>query len=94
MSTMVDPPQARSALTEALAILESWMEAEAHSTAERLARHHAGCVIKAALPDGRLCEGLRRAIVLAVSPAAANYRASGLVLWHETDLQRCPLSGR
>jgi hypothetical protein len=39
---------------------------------------------------------LRRAIVLNVSPAAANYRASGLVLWHETDLPvavadvRCP----
>src|ERR1700716_3783092 len=28
----------------------------------------------------------RRAIVLAVPPAAAPYRASGLVLWHETDV--------
>ena len=28
----------------------------------------------------------RRAIVLAVSPAAAPYRASGLVLWHEADM--------
>src|ERR1017187_2793223 len=28
----------------------------------------------------------RRAIVLAVSPAAAPYRASGLVLWHKTDM--------
>ena len=28
----------------------------------------------------------RRAIVLAPSPAAANYRASGLVLWHKADL--------
>ena len=35
-----------------------------------------------------------RAIVLAVSPAAAPYRASGLVLWHETDLSRCPQFGR
>jgi hypothetical protein len=29
---------------------------------------------------------LRSAIVLAVSPAAANYRASGLVRWHLTDV--------
>jgi hypothetical protein len=28
----------------------------------------------------------RGAIVSAVSPAAANYRASGLVLWHKTDI--------
>jgi hypothetical protein len=28
----------------------------------------------------------RRAIVLAVSPAAAPYRASGLVLWHKADV--------
>ena len=28
----------------------------------------------------------RSAIVLAVSPAAANYRASGLVPWHQADL--------
>src|ERR1700694_4263860 len=28
----------------------------------------------------------RRAIVLAASPAAANYRASGLVHWHFSDL--------
>src|SRR6266567_6838315 len=32
----------------------------------------------------------RRAIVLAPSAAAANYRASGLVLWHISDLTRCP----
>jgi len=29
----------------------------------------------------------RRAIVLAVSPAAANYRESGLVLWVEADIR-------
>src|SRR5260370_21225998 len=28
----------------------------------------------------------RRAIPLAASPAAGPYRASGLVLWHQTDL--------
>src|ERR1700680_4032671 len=33
----------------------------------------------------------RRAIVLAASPAAANYRASGLVHWHETDIQQWSL---
>jgi hypothetical protein len=32
----------------------------------------------------------RRAIVLAPSPAAANYRASGLVQWHFSDLPRQP----
>src|SRR6478752_6200474 len=36
----------------------------------------------------------RRAIVLAVSSAAAPYRASGLVLWHETDLRECPSNVR
>jgi len=29
----------------------------------------------------------RGAIVLAVSPAAANYRASGLVLWRNADIR-------
>src|ERR1700688_3330560 len=32
----------------------------------------------------------RRAIVLAVSSAAAPYRASGLVRWHETDMPGHP----
>jgi hypothetical protein len=33
----------------------------------------------------------RPAIVFAVPPAAASYRASGLVLWHFSDNQRCRL---
>jgi len=32
----------------------------------------------------------RRAIVLAPSPAAAPYRASGLVQWHFSDLKGLP----
>jgi len=30
------------------------------------------------------------ATVLAVPPDAATYRASGLVLWHFSDLGKCP----
>jgi hypothetical protein len=36
----------------------------------------------------------RCAIVLAVSSAAAPYRASGLVPWHETEVARWPLRVR
>jgi len=31
---------------------------------------------------------------MAMPLAAAPYRASGLVLWHKCDVQRCPLFGR
>src|SRR5450631_589432 len=36
----------------------------------------------------------RRAIVSAVLPAAASYRASGLVLWHEAEVLGCLLLSR
>jgi hypothetical protein len=36
----------------------------------------------------------RCAIGSAVSPAAASYRASGLVLWHNAEVPGCPLSRR
>src|SRR5882672_11649251 len=35
-----------------------------------------------------------RAILLAVSPAAALYRASGLVLWHLSDIKGLPTNVR
>ena len=34
------------------------------------------------------------ALSVEIRVAAAIYRASGLVLWHQPDLQRCPLSSR
>src|ERR1700736_6186280 len=63
---------------------------------DRLAQRSSGLrMLLGPSPPGNIRRSIAPSVVGTPTPhAAAPYRASGFVLWHETDLPRCPQFGR